>query len=105
MRPVPNDIVSTLIRCLPQILENVQIDKRKLRMKKIPNPNGNKFVLPKGYTDLGWQLDFNASELKKCREAGHIRREFDNSKYLYRCNDVVYICDQCKNVHHVDMSD
>ena len=38
-------------------------------MKKIPNPNGNKFVLPKGYTDLGWQLDFNASELKKCREA------------------------------------
>ena len=48
-------------------------------MKKIPNPNGNKFVLPKGYTDLGWQLDFNASELKKCREAGHIRREFDNS--------------------------
>ena len=22
-------------------------------MKKIPNPNGNKFVLPKGYTDLG----------------------------------------------------
>ena len=34
-------------------------------MKKIPNPNGNKFVLPKGYTDLGWQLDFNASELKK----------------------------------------
>ena len=69
-------------------------------MKKIPNPNGNKFVLPKGYTDLGWQLDFNASELKKCREAGHIRRKFDNSKYLYRCNDVVYICDQCKNVHH-----
>ena len=51
-------------------------------MKKIPNPNGNKFVLPKGYTDLGWQLDFNASELKKCREAGHIRRKFDNSKYL-----------------------
>ena len=48
-------------------------------MKKIPNPNGNKFVLPKGYTDLGWQLDFNASELKKCREAGHIRRKFDNS--------------------------
>lgn len=74
-------------------------------MKKTPNPNGNKFVLPKGYTDLGWQLDFNASELKKCREAGHIRRKFDNSKYLYRCNDVVYICDQCKNVHHVDMSD
>lgn len=26
MRPVPNDIVSTLIRYLPQILENVQID-------------------------------------------------------------------------------
>jgi hypothetical protein len=74
-------------------------------MKQIPNPNGKKFALPKGYTDLGWQFDFNAPELKKCREAGHTRRKFDNSQYLYRCNDVVYICDQCKNVYHVDMSD
>ena len=32
MRPVPNDIVSTLIRCLPQILENVQIDSGNTRL-------------------------------------------------------------------------
>lgn len=32
MRPVPNDIVSTLIRCLPQILENVQINSRDTRL-------------------------------------------------------------------------
>ncbi|HBO85812.1 MAG TPA: hypothetical protein DEG12_05125 [Alistipes sp.] len=32
MRPVPNDIVSTLIRCLPQILENVQIDRGNIRL-------------------------------------------------------------------------
>ena len=32
MRPVPNDIVSTLIRCLPQILENVQIDNGNTRL-------------------------------------------------------------------------
>ena len=110
MRPVPNDIVSTLIRCLPQILENVQIDSgntrliNAVRLTKRIIPRLKKIENEKN-TNLGWQLDFNASELKKCREAGHIRREFDNSKYLYRCNDVVYICDQCKNVHHVDMSD
>lgn len=32
MRPVPNDIVSTLIRYLPQILENVQIDSGNTRL-------------------------------------------------------------------------
>lgn len=32
MRHVPNDIVSTLIRCLPQILENVQINSGDTRL-------------------------------------------------------------------------
>lgn len=32
MRQVPNDIVSTLIRCLPQILEAVQIDSGNTRL-------------------------------------------------------------------------
>lgn len=32
MRPVPNDIVSTLIRYLLQILENVQIDSGNTRL-------------------------------------------------------------------------
>ena len=56
MRPVPNDIVSTLIRYLPQILENVKIDsgntslinsvrltKRIIpRLKKIENEKNTK---------------------------------------------------------------
>lgn len=32
MQQVPNDIVSTLIRCLPQILEAVQIDSGNTRL-------------------------------------------------------------------------
>lgn len=32
MRPVPNDIVSTLIRCLPQLIENVQIDRGNIKL-------------------------------------------------------------------------
>ena len=102
MRPVPNDIVSTLIRYLPQILENVQIDSGNTRL--INAVRLTKRIIPR-LKKIENEKNFNASELKKCREAGHIRRKFDNSKYLYRCNDVVYICDQCKNVHHVDMSD
>lgn len=76
------------------------------------NPNAGKWKLPDGYKDLGWQLHSgNSPELKSCyKELGHSqksgeRREFDNSLYLYRCTDVVYICDICKIVHHVDMSD
>lgn len=68
------------------------------------NPNAGKFVLPTGYTDLGWQL-CNIPELKECREKGHKRMQFDNSTYRYRCTDVIYICHECKNVYHVDMSD
>ncbi len=32
MKSVPNDILSTLIRCLPQILDNVQIDRGNIRL-------------------------------------------------------------------------
>lgn len=32
-------------------------------------------------------------------------REFDNSYYLNRCTDVIYICDECKIFWRVDMSD
>ena len=32
MRPVPNEIVTTQIRYLPQILENVQIDSGNTRL-------------------------------------------------------------------------
>lgn len=70
------------------------------------NPNANKFKLPEDYKDLGWQLHSgNCEEIKKCHEKGHKRREFDNSLYKRRCTDVIYICDECKIVWHIDMSD
>jgi len=70
------------------------------------NPNHNKWQLPKGYKDLGWQLHTgNSDEVKKCYELGHTKREFDNSLYTHRCTDVIYICDECKIVWHIDMSD
>ena len=69
-----------------------------------PNPNANKWRLPDGYRDLGWQFqpDF---EIVKCREAKHNHREFDNSLYMHRSTDVVTICDECKIAWHIDMSD
>lgn len=77
------------------------------------NPNAGKFELPKGYKDLGWQLHAgNSVEVKNCIDKKHNDRtsakhwrEFDNSTYLYRCTDVVTICDECKIVFHTDMSD
>lgn len=69
------------------------------------NPNAGQWRLPAGYTDLGWQLPSNMPELVACRDAGHKRREFDNSLYRFRCTDVVSTCDECKNVTHTDMSD
>ncbi len=75
-------------------------------MKTERNPKANTWELPEGYKDLGCQLHSgNSEEIKKCYEAGHEHREFDNSLYRYRCTDVIYICDKCKIVWHVDMSD
>lgn len=70
------------------------------------NPNRNQFISPEGYKDLGWQLTFDRSEeFKKCVEAKHERKEFDNSYYLHRGTDVIIICDTCKHFWHTDMSD
>ena len=70
------------------------------------NPNANKFSLPKGYTDLGWQLHSgNNDQVKEAYEKGYKVREFDNSLYMHRCTDVVKICDELKIVWHIDMSD
>jgi len=75
-------------------------------MKLERNSNADKWQLPSGYKDLGWQLHKgNSEEIKKCHDNGHKRREFDNSLYQYRCTDVVYICNECKMVWHIDMSD
>lgn len=68
------------------------------------NPNANQFRRPAGYTDLGFN-PCNSPEVKACRDKGHKIREFDNSLYLYRCTDVVNICDECKMVWHIDCSD
>ena len=69
------------------------------------NPKANSFTRPFGYQDLGWQLDRDNHARVKCATAKHKTREFDNSLYLRRCTDVITICDECKTVHHTDMSD
>lgn len=75
-------------------------------MKWTKNPDAGKWKLPEGYKDLGWQLHSgNSEEVRICKELKHKRREFDNSFYLCRCTDVIYICDECKHVYHIDMSD
>ena len=82
-------------------------------MEKPRNPNAGKWKLPNGYKDLGWQKHAgNSEEVKQCCEKGHNdyrnekhQREFDNSLFQNRCTDVVKICDECKIVWHIDMSD
>lgn len=82
-------------------------------MERLRNPNAGKWKLPDGYKDLGWQKHpGNNEEVKQCCEKGHNnlmnethQMEFDNSLFLNRCTDVVRICDECKIVWHIDMSD
>jgi len=70
------------------------------------NPNHGTFSIPAGFKDLGWQLDpYKTPEKIACREAGHKIKEFDNSLYLHRGTDIITICEECKYVHHTDMSD
>lgn len=72
----------------------------------IRNPKAGTYIKPSDYIDLGWQLHTgNSVEVKKCHDLSHKRAEFDNSLFLYRCTDVIYICDICKNIYHIDMSD
>lgn len=79
----------------------------------IKNPEHDKWSLPEGYRDLGWQMHTgNSEEIKKCYEEGHHNyknpkhlREFDNSLFMNRSTDMIYICDECKIVWHVDSSD
>lgn len=85
----------------------------KIKMERPRNPNAGKWKLPDGYKDLGWQKHSgNSQEVKQCCEKGHNdyrnekrQREFDNSLFQNRCTDVVKICDECKIVWHIDMSD
>lgn len=70
------------------------------------NPNYNKFILPDGYRDIGWQLTLEGSpDFAKCIKSKHRAREFDNSLFINRCTDVIRICDECKIISHTDMSD
>ena len=70
------------------------------------NPTANRFVSPAGYIDLGWQVHAgNCDKVAKCQELKHKIKEFDNSLYRFRCTDVITICDECKTVYHINMSD
>ena len=67
------------------------------------NPNANKFAMPQGYTDLGWQVtSANCEIVAKCREDKHLTKNYDNSLYKFRGTDVITICDICKTVYHID---
>ena len=70
------------------------------------NPNSNKWILPKGYKDLGWiRPPRSYEEIANCKKRDHIKkwREFDNSLYLASYTDLIFICDECKTVWHVKM--
>lgn len=81
-------------------------------MNRIRNPNADRFQMPSGYKDIGWQMSGGVPEYNACVALGHNNhnnpdhwREFDNSLYLNRRTNVVTICDKCKLVWHTDMSD
>lgn len=70
------------------------------------NPNAGKFVLPDGYTDLGWQRHKGeCEEIAEALKNGFKIEEFDNSLYKHRCTDVIKIIHEAKIVWHIDMSD
>lgn len=80
-------------------------DLRRIESRRQTNPDYvYRFSVP-GYTDLGWQLNRDNPALVRCEELEHKRRRHDNSLYINRATDVIYICDECKNFHHVDSSD
>lgn len=79
-------------------------------MRTPKNPNADKFVLPDGYRDIGWQVGPTNADKKRCHDAGHNMKdgqitEFDNSLFLMRCTDVIRLCSVCKIADHTDMSD
>jgi hypothetical protein len=69
------------------------------------NLNHGKFVIPKGYEDLGWQYPEDHPIKETCRKEGHKTHGFDNSMYLNSHEDIITICDECEYVYHTDMSD
>lgn len=75
-------------------------------MRRLPRNPDHGTIIPKlkGYKDLGWQR-YDYPEVKASEEAGHETREEDNSLHLYRCTDVLTICDEGKWFYHIDMSD
>ena len=71
------------------------------------NPNHDKYLeQTKGYTDCGWQTEgMNHPKVVACKALGHKMRGMNNSLYQFHGDDQVYICDECKILHHIDSSD
>jgi len=70
------------------------------------NPKHQHNFKIEGYQDLGWQEQGRAHpKAKACKALGHKMRFVDNSLYLRRGTDDIYICDECKIYHHIDSSD
>jgi len=53
----------------------------------------------------GWLNSGTPDEWKRCHEQKHKHREYDNSYRVMRGTDIIYICDECRIVMHVDGSD
>jgi hypothetical protein len=60
-----------------------------------------------GYKDHGTNPDFESNEkLRECIIVQqHQTRSHDNSLFLFRGTDNIYICDVCKHFYHIDSSD
>jgi hypothetical protein len=75
-------------------------------MKTALNPNHGKYITPEGYIDLGWQRSYGeCPEITNCVDLGHKRTEFDNSLHILRGTEIIYQCNICKIIYHIDMSD
>lgn len=81
-------------------------------VEHIINPDyeqGKWWKLPEGYTDLGWQRDYdNCEELRHCTLLGHKPMEYQTIKrsmYRYSNTETVYMCDCCKIAWHIDSTD
>lgn len=73
--------------------------------KTITMKNPDKFVIPPDYKDLGLLWNKPIPEVERCQGLGHKEKTFNNSTYLHGSDDVIYICDECRHVYHVDSSD
>lgn len=73
-------------------------------MGRLRNPKHTKYTIPRGYTDLGWQVGRHEKR-DVCRELGHKEEHYDNSEWMHTGTEHIYFCRKCKYIYHIDSSD